>query len=259
MSLRITRGRGDPAADDEIVTLSQEVAAATGTGSPEPSARRSLREGKGMRRPFAFCIALLVLLSGSVAVAAAQDAGPAASPAALPETPDPALCRGEPRPRAYFEQFVGTPAPDAGFGRVAAVAELPPGGPADAATAAAIAATLREAFACFNAGDPPRAFAHSTERFARQRFAAGLTPEDAAAFAVSGPPLPPEERATIVAIREMRVLVDGRVGMLFDLEVAGQPRTYFEIFLRQDDRWLVDERIIVEPAAATPAAATPAA
>jgi hypothetical protein len=68
-------------------------------------------------------------------------------------------------------------------------------------------------------------------------------------------PLPAEQRVPPATIRDVRVLADGRVGLV----ATGPPPgvSAFLVFARVGERWLVDEFIVIAEAG-TPAVATPA-
>jgi hypothetical protein len=196
------------------------------------------------------------LVLGAAQAAVAPATATAGSPIALPETPEPSLCTVAPRPVSFFAPLVGTPAagtPPAGFRRVASVADLPPGRPADAATVTAILAVVREATACANAGDPLRAFALTTARFARTRFAQGLSPQDFAILATPMP-VPAAQRTVLLAVHDVRVFADGRVGAVIDLAGPRGHLTFFDIFVNQGGRWLDDDRVVVAAPPGTPPA-----
>ena len=194
------------------------------------------------------------ILTGSVL---AQEATPAASLGA----PDPSECTVEPRPMAFFEQFIGTPTaeqeaamaamgeatPDAGF-------QLPEGEPADEATVAAVLETVWQLGACINAGDFwGRYAAVFTEDYFRREFERfGPIPEEEREFMAATPePLPADSRVALLAVVDVRVLPDGRVAGLFDVqdpfaEPPGPSRFYWE-FVDEDGRWLIDEQIMLGP------------
>ena len=167
-----------------------------------------------------------------------------------PEVPDPALCRTEPRPQAELLPLLsGTPAAAPAAtdlpASVTAEAQLPSGTPADAATVAAITATARELIACNNAGDFGRVFAFYTDEFIRRAFGGDPTAREQvpALLATPAAPLPPEARTTLLAVRDVRVLADGRVGAIMEDVDPRQKVTVFLIFAQVGDRWLVDGQI----------------
>ena len=214
-----------------------------------------------MRRslvPISVLVALVGLVAGSARPAVAQDATPVASPGA-------AVCTVEPRTAdeliaLWFEDVAGTPTlratptPQA----VAAEAELPAGEPADAATLAAIVATVREVEACFNAGEFARGLALFTDDLVRQFGPGEGTAAEVRAF-LEAPPLaaPAEGRPEPATVREARVLPDGRVGaVLVELTAEGPEDAFFVVFERVGERWLADDFVEIEEAG-TPAAGTP--
>ena len=199
-----------------------------------------------MRRLFALLVVTLALVPG-LDWAAAQEATPAAGPEVL----DPALCRVEPRPLAFFEQFLATPGarstrmpPPA-----ATTPPLPPGEPAEPETVDGVTATVRELYACLNAGDELRAAALFTDAYFERLFSqfGRLPPEELAGFAA--PPRPAPERlwTRLVAVRDVRLLSDGRIGavVVTDDPVGPptEPEARFFVFVEADGRFLIDEPI----------------
>ena len=205
-------------------------------------------------------IAAMIVLAASSSSAGAQDA----TSAAYPLAPDPADCRVEPRSVESLMAAVGTPA----AGEPAAPASptpfvRPQGQPADAATTAAVVATLHQVFACANAADFLRIFALYTDDYLRV-FLAGtpMNEEVIAYFAASPVPLPEAERRIIVRIEEVEILPDGRAGVVVVLDEPADPRTEEPdyVFLeRVGDRWLVDAVVEDGGMAGTPVAGTPTA
>ena len=218
-----------------------------------------------MPRPLVFVVALLALLAASPR-AAAQDATPAAG--AFPITPDPADSTVEPRSAeellALWYDPEGTPLAAAATptAEQAAAVTIPLGPPADAATAAAVAATVSGVFSCFEAGDALRAYAHFTDDLARQFGPPPGTPrEEAEAFLAA--PLDDEapEGATpegepvggeaaglqIVAVTDVMELADGRVGAFIVSRDAGQLDTVYVAFERRGERLLADELVDFAP------------
>ncbi len=106
---------------------------------------------------------------------------------------------------------------------------------------AGVTATVHEVFSCFAAGDAPRAYALFTDDLARQFGPEpGQTREDAIAFVEATPvQAPEEEQGRILAITDVMLLDNGRVGA-FVVDEAG---TAYVIFEQTGDRWLVDEVI----------------
>jgi hypothetical protein len=203
-------------------------------------------------------IAVLILLTVSNAGAGAQDA----TPAGYPLTPDPADCRVEPRPIESVVAVVDTP-----IVREAGTATNPPpfvrpqGEPADDATTEAVVATVHELFACANAGDFLRIYAHFTDEYLHV-FLAGtpMNDEVIAYFTASPVPLPDVERRIIVRLGEVQLLPDGRAGLVVVLDEPDDPRTEEPdyIFLEQvGDRWLVDEVVEDGGLPGTPSPGTP--
>jgi hypothetical protein len=180
---------------------------------------------------------IVVAVALGVAVLASPVAAQEGTPATeLPVTPDPAECMAAPRPTAEFAALVGTPvpAPRESF-------ERPRGDAADAETAAAVTATVRELVACLNAGDWRRAAALYTDAGFAVAFV-GTSEQDLAVLEASPQPVEEMGRVVLIAVREIERLPDGRVGAVVVTGAEGTPDMYtFLFFTEGDDRWLVDD------------------
>jgi len=120
---------------------------------------------------------------------------------------------------------------------------VPVGEPVDAVTSADVLATLRELFACYNAGEMRRAFALMTDAYLQEYAArALLLPEDVDYFLGDPRPAPANERFSLAAVSDITLLDDGRVGAFV---VSSHPivgvDTEYMILALQDGRWLIDE------------------
>jgi hypothetical protein len=182
----------------------------------------------------------------------AQEATPAAADGL---STDPSVCQVEPRATEdLLAIWYGTDATDttafelpAGDQMLSAV-PAPIGEPVDAETAATITAVIVEAFACFNAGDFARAMAHASDSAVLQLFGPepGLPRSDAEAFLGFPPePFPAGEQARIIAITDVSMMLDGRIGAIV---VSDDPvtepagiETEFLVLVDEDGRWVVDE------------------
>jgi hypothetical protein len=100
----------------------------------------------------------------------------------------------------------------------------------------------REVTAAFNAGMPMRAFSYFSDDFFRRH--GKLSAEEIEALRVPGRPLPPYEQETIVTVRDVRVLQDGRVSaiLISRYPALGETRRIF-VFLRAENRWQIDAMI----------------
>jgi len=203
-----------------------------------------------------FGAGLVLPLTGQLS---AQDATPAATPVAV-------ACTVEPRPTDEILALwfgpdgvpVGTPGSS---GPAIPEAALPQGRPADASTVAAVDATAREFFACFETNQNTRAFALMTDDLVRLFVPSSDPLQPITAEQIGGytefleaqrlvTPASGTERLAVPPVRDVRVLEDGRIGVILDAE-AGTLFLYLE---RQDDRWLVDGFDLVD-SAGTPEAA----
>ena len=199
---------------------------------------------------------LAVLLLAMVTLIPITGGAQEATPGVGLGVPDPSECTVEPRPFAFFEQFLGTPLaePAEEPATPAADFQMPEGSPADAATVAAVTETVHHLLACLNAGDVFLRFgAFFTDDYFRREFERyGPIPEDELAFLMATPqPLAAEFRAALLAVVEVRELPDDRVAGLFDVRdpfAAGTgPSRFYWVFAEQDGRWLIDEQVMLGP------------
>jgi hypothetical protein len=207
-----------------------------------------------MLRSLILIIVVFALYGTSPVSAGAQPA----TPVAFPVTPDPALCRVAPRPITDFTRFQGTPGTPVADGATPAASDsntfVPPQGePADPATTADVVGTAVEIFACYNAGDFLRATALWSDAFVARVFLnPPPTEEEIANIAASPVPLSPAEANQILAVREVVVLPDGRVGAFFDFQFPEGLRTQYGILVREGDRYLLDDVPFYSPIEGTP-------
>jgi hypothetical protein len=199
-------------------------------------------------------LALLLSLAGAGSTVAQT-----ATPAAYPVAPDPRECVIEPAPVEQIMAILGTPVAETGD---SATPFVPPAGaPADAETSAEVVATLRQVFACANAGDPLRVASLFTDDFVRNFFG-GVPREDLLDFlAIPPQPLPEDQKRIIIRFGEVQMLPDGRAGVVIVLDEPEDPRTEepdFAILEHVEGRWLVDELREDGGTTGTPATGTPA-
>ncbi len=199
-----------------------------------------------MNRLVALVVALLSFaLVGSGAILA-QEATPEAGADPFPLTPDPAGCLVEPRsPDELIEIWFGEEgSPEATEAATESVT-IPVGPPADEETVAGVIAIVDEVFSCFAAGDFARATALFTEDLTRTFGPEPGTPEEEVrAFLEATPEAGAAgEAGVIVAISDVMLLEDGRVGAFVVDRTEGRLSTVYAIFEQQGDRWLADEVI----------------
>ena len=193
-------------------------------------------------------------------VAADPSVAQSGTPAAYPMAPDPSECVVEPAAIEEIAAILATPG--AGPTDTAATFVPPNGTPADAETSAAVNATLRQVFACANAGDPLRVASLFSDDFLRDFFG-GAPREDLLDFLTTPPqPLPEDQKRIIVRFGEVQLLPDGRTGVVIVLAEPDDPRTEepdFAIMKRVEGRWLVDKNYEDGGTTSTEATGTPAA
>lgn len=139
--------------------------------------------------------------------------------------------------------------------RVPSLAEVRSGVPAGSQTIAAVTVVIREVIAAFNAGLPLRAFANFSDDHFRRR---GALPDDEIAMLrAPAHPLPLEEQESFLAIRDVRMLHDGRVSAILvtHLPAAGETKKVL-IFTHQWPRWQIDAVIEAPQTPTTLASAT---
>lgn len=205
-------------------------------------------------------LALALLASGGL-IATAQ-ATPTGGGVSLPVTPNPAECMvakpdidqvltrvhetpvpGPPLPATPVmstqEPVVATPPP--GF-------VVPQGTPADTATASGVTTAMRTILACINTGNALAVLPLTTDHFVRTLLEEEpvTRPEEQAAMQAGTPPaMPKVEWSTLLAVWQVQVLPDGRIGALVARRVGDPPppelRVGYFIFVRTDGRYLLDE------------------
>jgi hypothetical protein len=119
---------------------------------------------------------------------------------------------------------------------------LPAGAPTDEATRAAILKVVAEWLACQNAGEPLRAWSLLSDGYLYRLLArqGGL---GEAAYAAMATPMPAaEQTATLLDIRDQRLLPDGRLGATVTIAYASvpMPKRFFFYFTRGDGGLLID-------------------
>ena len=189
-------------------------------------------------------LCLMAVLTGGFSTAFAHQATP------IPDFPDPAECTVAPKPGALLR---GTPTTDVSQLRVligatpVAPSEVPAGKPADAATVAALNATVRGLISCINAMDRTRIYTFFSDDFpAASLYVLGIY--NLYAFDDPTTPLAPGERLVTSEVTGARVLLDGRVGAFLSAP-AGEP-TAFLFFVPSHDLartpWLIDGVVAVQ-------------
>jgi hypothetical protein len=209
-----------------------------------------------MRRVVCALIVVALMSVGMVRPSGivAQDATPVPTDP-FPITADPALCTGE---RAAVEDLLGlwfdaegTPAATDAMGSPVAMdgmeamneVTLPLGEPAGAAITAEITTVVQNVFSCFAAGDPLVSYGLFSENLQRMFGPEPGTTREEAEFFLTQEAQPDDELGDIVAITDVMLLEDGRVGAFIVDRYLGQYSTSYVIFVQEDGRWLVDDVI----------------
>jgi hypothetical protein len=147
-------------------------------------------------------------------------------------------------PRSYEEVTALLATPVAGVTPARTLGPVPEGMPASPDVAAAIAETVQELVACYNAGEPLRVYRLYTDAFLqRLLMRQGALPRQAYDALATPQPAPPDAGTAILAISGTRLLDDGRAGAMVTLQFPSipVPKTFFFTFARQGSRWLIDD------------------
>ena len=170
------------------------------------------------------------------------------------DTPAPGECRVGRRSLEALRRLAATPTPADAEPTADASAFRPPAGePADPETVAAIAATQRQATACANAGDRIRVMSLYSEAFVRRILAdaavRGMSVEELYDVFTPGGWVRPSDRVGLLAVREARVLQDGRVGAFVDVVTGDDPsvvETDLVYYVKVRGKWLIDGFVLVD-------------
>jgi hypothetical protein len=195
-----------------------------------------------MMRPMLLLTVLCLLVVAGTRVISAQEASPVAVVTCdvEPRTVDELLGLWYADDGSQISAAASPEADSADSGTIA----IPIGEPADDATAAAISAVAHEVFACFDTGDPLKAYALFTDDLATVFGPEPGTPiEDAEAFLTS-PDVEEESGVSeIIAVTNVMQLADGRVGAFAVDRTDGVDTLAYVIFAQDGERWLIDEVI----------------
>jgi hypothetical protein len=189
---------------------------------------------------FSMILTLLALfLTMAMGVVSAQDA---ATPFVGRTAPDPSLCTVAARPAAILTPVAGaTTTPTAGPATPQAASE-PAGETVTAQTETEVTAAIQEVYACLNGGNPLQTLALFTDPAAVSFLA---THPELALSDELATPATVENRIALVAITDLRLLPDGRVFALVTQDdptrLPDGPEPVFFTFVKQGDRWLVDD------------------
>jgi hypothetical protein len=166
----------------------------------------------------------------------------------LPLTPDPAQCVenltiDQFRPLAISTAVASPTAPKA-IGTPLPFT-LPDGSPADDATVAEVTARVVELAACINAENTLGFYGQFSPDSVRQQLEGqNITDADVDALAtITTVASPPDRWVTVIDLREVHILPDGRVGALVDTLfplVSADIQTDHFTFVNIDGLWLID-------------------
>jgi hypothetical protein len=233
--------------------------------------------------PILAVVVALLMGVGSLVGEAAPDGSPVAlGTAACPET-----SRSPEELGALLESVFATPAAVQGVATSPTPFLPPVGKPADAATVAAVQATVDEWFACINEGRFPALLAIYTDEAAVQALGEAMqigevvnanqtgtpanrtsTPSEATIrvyLTALSRPLPSDDadRETPLAVHDVTLLADGRVGAIVEWRHGPPGNRVQRSFVRLrnvDGRYRIDVGgADIGDAGGTPAAGTPAA
>ena len=211
-----------------------------------------------MQRSYGSKLSVVILALLICLAATSSTAAQTATPAAYPVAPDPRECVAEPTSTEEIAATLATPV--AQVFSSPAPSDASAGAPAGEETSAEVIATLRQVFACANAGDALRVASFYTDDFVREFFG-GVPSEDLLEFlAIPPKPLSEDQKRVIIRFGEVQMLPDGRAGVTIVLDEPDDPRTEepdFVILQRVEGRWLVDKLYEDGGTAATPVTSPP--
>lgn len=222
---------------------------------------RVMKKGEPMRRIDIALLGLCLALAPICRSAPAGGQEPSSLP--LPATPAPAECTVAPRSidglRRLAEEGGAVAQESPTMDHEATPFEPLPGESADPAVAAAATSTIREFIACTNGGNYLASYALVTDDSIRRGFVEGRITLDASGgvdrllegpgFATPLPTATPDLRTALVAVHDVKVLADGRVGAVVELAVppavGGQGTREDQFLLREvDGRYLIDDQVV---------------
>lgn len=195
-----------------------------------------------------------------VSISSVDETAVTAAERSTPVFPDPSACTVTPRPIDDFRALAEGSPQRRSFPPGSPIAiPLDEGEPADPATVAAITATVREWIACGNAGDGLRVPAFYTDRLLRDAFVPpdgeyAWDPDFDAMETTPATPRPEGERVSVLAVRDVRLLPDGRVRAQLEIGLPPSVDDAFSTVVtlaEENGRYLLDE-INDDPALGTP-------
>lgn len=212
-----------------------------------------------MRTLWGVLLALALLASASLTAAA--QATPMGGVMRLPVTPNPAECTvAKPDIDQVLARVHETPIPGPALPATPVMTTqapvvatpppgftLPQGTPADATTVSGVTAAMRELLACLNTGNALAVLPLTTDHFVRHllQIEPVTRPEELTAKqAGTPPPMPQDEWSSLLAVWQVQVLPDGRVGALVARRVGDPPppvvRVGYFVFVHAHGHYLLD-------------------
>ena len=177
------------------------------------------------------------------------------TPVALPTTPSPRLCTKRLEPDQLMTRIEsGEAAIESGLsqevGTFTDAGEfiLPEGEPADEATIAAITATAQNWVACVNSGQYLKLLSLFSDEWLYLEYSdPPLTKEQIADLSATPVVVPRKLYGSLVAVRDVRVLPDGRVAALVETDYPEEPpegvEVDFLVFVQRDGQWFIDDLV----------------
>jgi hypothetical protein len=193
-------------------------------------------------------IATLMLVLVGASAASAQEASPAATPAGAPVIVEPSTCSVAPREDA--DSLVSATPTERVFPD--SEADLPQGEPASQEMTDTVVAIEQELAACINDDDTVRLAALLTDEAAGQFLADLNAGQNQPAGVTTPDPVLNDVRLTLLAVRDVRVLDDGRLGAVVvwvlerssDMATMGpELETNFHIYEEVDGQLLLAEEL----------------
>jgi hypothetical protein len=193
-------------------------------------------------------MAIMVALAAPLLAGRTGAASNATPPVISPVVPDPAGCTVAPRSMQDLEALVAAAAEPAESVLGPTAVTIPLGQPVDDANVAEITDVITTSLACFNAGDFRRVLSLATDDAVRGLAARGILTAESLPFLAAAPQvLPPDQRIALVAVTDVTLLPDGRVGAFgVQIDPTSPPDGVdidYVVLKRIDDTWRIDQTV----------------